>query len=158
MVRTTLKSSEREIWHYVTRLESFDFVEALHRSRLACPSPTYRIAQSKSGEWRTLWQPPRRVQSGVIRRFVRPITVRTKNVLRATRERFCKPLFSMQATSSLDRTTRQPRWSSGGVKMAVKTSRGPFGLRLQFLAPATPSRCTLGEEPSLEVARWRRRL
>ena len=30
---------------------------------------------------------------GVIRRFVRTITVRTQNVLRATRERFCKPLF-----------------------------------------------------------------
>ena len=26
------------------------------------------------------------------------------------------------------------------MKMAVKTSRGPFGRRLQFLAPATPSR------------------
>ena len=53
-----------------------------------------------------------------------------------------KPLFfRCRPVSSLDRTTSQPL---DGVlvvwKMVVKTSRGPFGLRLQFLAPATPSR------------------
>ena len=70
-----------------------------------------------------------------------------------------KPLFfQCWMVSSLDQTTSQPRWSSGGVKNGCQVQSG----RLAFVNSSWPRRrrhgCTLGEEPSLEVARWRRRL
>ena len=45
MVWTTLDSSEREIWHYVTRLESFDFVAALHRKYHGEPAKDDKVRQ-----------------------------------------------------------------------------------------------------------------
>ena len=45
MVWTTLESSNREIWHYVTRLESFDFVAALHREYHGIPAKEGKVRQ-----------------------------------------------------------------------------------------------------------------